>query len=206
MSDGIFRHQLEGFEKYPRGRDSRFLEVFNEHIVSVDHARAVAGTFREKMPTLQDIIDTALNLRPRFEVTESDREKWEREYGPAQPFTIPGGVGSMARTEEREIDRLWRDVMAFLRPRGFENPKKDIQFTPIGRCWQIARALGYQMNSHQLREIETYELAKPESRNHLPERKQPRAPITQADIDREKAKQRDVKALASEDDTEDRWE
>lgn len=187
VSDGMFRHQLEGFEKYPRGRDSRFLEVFNEHLVSVDHGRAVVETFRDKMPTLQDIIDTALNLRPRFEVTVSQREQWEREYGPPEPFTIPGGVAAMARTEEREIDRLWRHVLAFLRARNFENTKRDIQFVPIGRCWQIARALGFEMNGHQSAEIRRYEETNPKSREFLPAKLTARAPITQADIDRVKA-------------------
>ena len=198
VSDGIFRHQLEGFDKYPRGRDERFLEVFNSCVVSVDHARAVVDAFRVNMPTLQDIIDTALNLRPRFEVTETDREKWEREYGPAQPFRVDPALLS---TSGREIDRLWRDVLNFLRPRNFDG-KGDIQRVDIGRCWQVAKACGYKMNSRQQREIERYEQIYPQSRDNLPTQSLlalPGPAITQADIER-------VKAERAGQETEGRWE
>jgi hypothetical protein len=175
VSDGIFRHQLEGFDKYPRHRDERFCEVFNESCVSVDHARAVASAFREKMPSLQEIIDTALNLRPRFEATASQREQWEREFGKPQPFDISP---ALAERSGREIDRLWQEVLAFLRTTRFDG-KGDIQRVHIGRCWQIAKHLGYTMNSAQQSEIDAYEHAYPKSRERLPVK---RAPIVAADF------------------------
>jgi hypothetical protein len=191
VSDGIFRHQLEGFEKYPRGRDDRFLEVFNEHCISVDHARAVALTFREKMPMLQEVIDTALNLRPRFEAGPSQREEWEQRYGKPQPFDVSP---LLEKRTGREIDRLWEEVLAFLRTTRFDG-KGDIQKVHIGRCWQIAKHLGYKMNSHQQAEIDLYEHAYPKSRESLPVK---RAAITEQDF----------KALASgsHQEGENRWD
>ena len=66
VTDGIFRHQLEGFQKYPVKRDSRFLEVFNECVVSVGHAQAVAESFQGLMPTLEEIRDVARSLRRHY--------------------------------------------------------------------------------------------------------------------------------------------
>lgn len=194
VSDGIFRHQLEGFDRYPKGRDERFLEVFNEQAVSVDHARAVAQSFKEKMPTLQEVIDTCLNLRPRFEVVISEKEQWERQYGPPKPFSA-----DFTERPGREIDRLWQEVMAFLRSTKFDG-HGDIQRVHIGRCWQVAQHLGYEMNAKQQAEIAAYEHTYPASRERLPAKK---TPITQADIDR--LKHSDVKALAGNDDAG-RWE
>jgi hypothetical protein len=184
ISDGIFHHQLEGFEKYPRGRDGRFLEVFNEQCVSVDHARAVALSFRERMPTLQEIVDTALNLRPRFEALPSQREQWEKEFGPPRPFDT-SVLRSVGQGSNREIDRLWKQVLAFFRTNNFDG-RGDIQRVSIGRCWQVAKALGYSMNSYQQREIDDYEHTYPESKQKLPTRAaaQSFTPITQADVDR----------------------
>lgn len=189
VSDALFRHHLEGFKGYPRERDAKFLEVFNESVLSVDHARAVLDTFTVAMPVLQDIKDTAFNLRERFEVRESDRQRWEREYGPAQPFDVS------AFTKEptgRGIDCLWSEVLAFFKANNFDG-KGDIQQVHWGRCWQVAKALGYEMNSVQESEIKTYEYINPKSRESLPKKKKQ---ITEADF----------KALASGENAQDRWE
>ena len=204
ITDGIFRHQFEGFRGYPRENDSRFLEVFHESSVSVSHARATAEAFEQAMPTLQDIRDTARNLRPKFEAQVSQREQWEREYGPPRPFEVPNVAASFGQSREREIDRLWKDLLAYFRSNNFEG-KGDIQRVQIGRCWQIARHFGYKMNSYQTRDIEDYERANPRSRESLPERPQqrprpePAKPITQADFDA--LPKRDGKALAAGDDS-----
>jgi hypothetical protein len=187
VTDGIFRHQLEGFQKYPVKRDSRFLEVFNECVVSVGHAQAVAESFQGLMPTLEEIRDVARSLRPRFEVTVDQKEEWRRKYGPSSPVRP-----DFAQRPAREIDRLWGEVRAFLVSTQFDG-RGDIQRVHIGRCWQIAKHLGYEMNSYQQREIDDYERIYPKSRERLPQKK---APITQADF----------KALAAGEEAEGRWE
>jgi len=200
VSDAIFRYQLEGFRDYPRGRDSRFLEVFHESVVSVEHARSVVKKFEgagrgpgvSDMPTLTEIRDTARNCRAQFEDTIDQRAEWARKYGPPSPF-----VADFSRKPEREIDKLWREVLTFFRSNNFDG-KGDIQKVHYGRCWQIARALGYSMNSYQTREIEDYERIYPRSRESLPVRPKPK-PITQADIDA--LPKRDGKLLASGDDS-----
>ncbi len=79
--------QLSGFRGFPKpglGKD-RFVQVFQESVVSVDHARAVIATFDDQMPTLREIRDTAYTLRAKFEPPVDQRAQWEKEYGPPDP-------------------------------------------------------------------------------------------------------------------------
>src|ERR1017187_7085305 len=76
--------QLSGFRGFPKpglGKD-RFIQVFQQSVISVDHARAVIATFDDQMPTLREIRDTAYTLRSKFEPPIDQRGQWEKEYGP----------------------------------------------------------------------------------------------------------------------------
>ena len=79
--------QLSGFRGFPKpglGKD-RFIQVFQQSVISVDHARAIIATFDDQMPTLREIRDTAYTLRAKFEPLVDPRVQWEREYGKPDP-------------------------------------------------------------------------------------------------------------------------
>ena len=108
VAEALFR-QLSGFRGYPvKGPgETYFIDAFQLACVSVDHARAVIATFDEVMPTIKEIRETALNLKPKFAPPYlSVREQWERDYGPPRPFPvdIKNPVG------ERRVDELWRKL------------------------------------------------------------------------------------------------
>lgn len=192
---GILR-QICGFRGYPKADgETRFVEVLAEVSLSVEHAMEIVKTFDSEFPTLREIRDTALNLRARFETQINQHAEWEKQYGKPEPFPILA-----EGHQEPEIFVLWRETLAFLRTTRFDG-KGDIQQVPIGRCWQIAKHLGYKMNRYQQDEIDHYEAAIPKSRESLPVK---RPAITQADVDAVK-RERDVKALAGNDDLG-RWE
>jgi hypothetical protein len=113
VSDALFRHHLEGFKGYPRERDAKFLEVFNECCLSVDHARAVLDSFTVAMPTLQDIKDTAWNLRERFEAHEPEQKRWQREYGPPDPNWTRNLIGSYAQQKAKMQWQAIRDAVYY---------------------------------------------------------------------------------------------
>lgn len=74
--------QLSGFKGYPRGEgESRFIDALCEISLSVEHAIAIVESFDAEFPTIREMRDTALNLRPKYEPKVNEREKWEREYG-----------------------------------------------------------------------------------------------------------------------------
>jgi hypothetical protein len=200
VSDGIFRHQLEGFPRYPRNADSRFLEVFNEQCLSVAHARAVANSFREKMPSLQDIIDVAVNLRVQFELKEPERVRWEREYGPPKPNWSINLVGKPHEQQKRRM--LWeaiRDSVYYTEGPGrasierISNPDK----RKADRDFWTGQAL--RMRANHSAELEAFrrddlsrgwdDLMKEDWANEVPEAVtlQEFKRITQADINRVKA-------------------
>lgn len=101
--------QLSGFVGYPKAGpgEEYFIDAFQMACISVDHARAVIAAFDEHMPTLKEIRETALNLKPKFEPpSESQRAQWEREYGKPQAFDM-----SVAnRPAVRRDDELWRKL------------------------------------------------------------------------------------------------
>lgn len=198
--------QLSGFRGYPKegpGEDY-FVNALCECSVSVAHAQAIIAAFDQDFPRLAEMRETAHNLRVKYEPQVDQRKEWEKQYGPPQAFDT-SAFQQIGQPREREIDRLWKEVMAFLRTTKFDG-HNDIQLVPIGRCWQVAKALGYKMNSYQQAEIDTYELAKPESKNSLPKR-EPKEPtpqiVSQADVDR--AIQERQRAAAGEEPV-DRWE
>ena len=218
VSDGLFRHHLEGFQKYPLHRDSRFLEVFNESIVSVDHGRAVLQKFTISMPTLQDIKDTAFNLRDQFEAREPDEKRWEREYGKPDPNWSKNLVGSHAQVKSRVLRQAIRDSVYYTEgPGKFEltqiedwrQRKADIEFwnrAMSQHCQEHAddmAAFRVELEERGWRELMKEDWASEAIPTPAPDFKR----ITQADIDRVK-QQRDVKAMASgeREDDPDRWE
>jgi hypothetical protein len=84
----MIRSELSGYEGYPRNEagEHRFGRALQECAVSVAHASAILAKFTQKFPTVQDIIDTALNLLPQFEIQHSQLLEWEREFGKAAPL------------------------------------------------------------------------------------------------------------------------
>lgn len=83
----VLLEQLSGFRGYPKGKGlDRFVEVLAEISISVEHATALIETFDREFPMLCEIRDTAFNLRPRFQVMEDQRTKWEAQYGKPDPI------------------------------------------------------------------------------------------------------------------------
>ena len=84
----LIRSELAGYQGYPHTSvgEERFARALQEVGVSVDHARAILSKFTKLFPTVQDIIDTALNLLPQFQIQHSQLVEWEREYGLPTPM------------------------------------------------------------------------------------------------------------------------
>jgi hypothetical protein len=82
------REYLAGYRGYPptEAGEKRFAAAFQENCVSVGHVRAVLKSFEEQFPTVRQIHDVALNLRPQFEPQQDAREEWKRDYGKPEPF------------------------------------------------------------------------------------------------------------------------
>jgi hypothetical protein len=113
VTDGIFRHQLGGFPNYPLKRDARFLEVFNEVCISVEHAQSVILAFEVKLPTLQDIRDCAANLRPRFEDLPNPEKEWAAQYGAPNPNWSKNLVGNWGQQRQRVLWQAIRDAIYY---------------------------------------------------------------------------------------------
>lgn len=189
---------LSGYKGYPKPIDSpgehHFIRAFQESVISVEHAKAVIDSFDQEFPTVLHIRETAHQLRVRFEPDPLKTKEWEKRYGPPQAFEV-----SATLPKGREDDRMWGQIMGFLRTTKFDG-HGDIQRVHIGRCWQIAKHLGYKMNSYQQEEINAYERIYPASKERLPAKP---VPIIQADIDNLKTES----AVAVEEKPEDpdRW-
>jgi hypothetical protein len=83
----IIQTELAGYAGFPNTEagEMRFARALQEVSASVAHANAICARFTVKFPTVQDILDTGLNLLPQFEIQHSDLVAWEREYGPPSP-------------------------------------------------------------------------------------------------------------------------
>lgn len=82
---------LAGYRGYPATEAGvrRFAVAVQENCISVSHARATLKSFDELFPTVRQICDVAINLRPQFEPSEVDQHReWERQYGKPQPFDL----------------------------------------------------------------------------------------------------------------------
>lgn len=129
---------LSGFRGYPKegpGEDY-FVKAFQAAIVSVDHGRAVVASFTGVMPTIQEIRDSAFALRSQFQPPEDLKAKWEEVYGKPAPVVLD------AEKPRREIDELWRKIMARSEYAGRDGRQK-LQRTPWPMLAKLARELGY---------------------------------------------------------------
>lgn len=100
--------ELAGYKGYPKNDagESRFGRALQSAAISVEHARAILAEFTNEFPSVQQIIDTGLNLRPKFESTISQREQWEREYGKAAPVLIDWDRMS----GQQQTSEMWRQL------------------------------------------------------------------------------------------------
>jgi hypothetical protein len=117
--------KLSGFRGFPKPGIGkvRFVQVFQQSVISVDHARAVIATFDDQMPTLREIRDTAYTLRSKFEPPVDQRQQWEKEYGPpdlewsqrfaegatATALTVDPAARKRQHQEERRA-MLWQAI------------------------------------------------------------------------------------------------
>jgi len=83
---GLLR-TLSGFKNYPRGDgESRFVDALCEISLSVEHAASTLLCFDGEFPTIREMREAALNLRPKFEAKAVDQKKeWEAKYGKPDP-------------------------------------------------------------------------------------------------------------------------
>jgi hypothetical protein len=78
---GLLR-TLSGFRGYPKGEgETRFVDTLCEISVSVEHAASVLLCFDAEFPTIREMRDAALNLRPKFEHPVDQKKEWESKYG-----------------------------------------------------------------------------------------------------------------------------
>jgi len=86
----LMRSELSGFDGYPTSElgEKRFAREFQNVCVSVDHLRALLAYFDTHFPTVREIRDTAENIKDRFLPKQDLRAEWEKQYGPAQRFSL----------------------------------------------------------------------------------------------------------------------
>lgn len=125
--------QLSGFRGYPKAirlsdgnfdaqGEGRFVDCLCEISLSVEHALAIIESFDSEFPTIREMRDVALNLRPRFERKADERKEWESKYGPPDPAFSAGILGAAiastsfdpaARKRQHEDERramLWQAI------------------------------------------------------------------------------------------------
>jgi hypothetical protein len=78
---------FRGCPRTPAGWN-RFAEALQLSAVSVEHLEAILKTFDEEFPTVRQINDVSMNLRPRYELKEDQRAVFEREYGKPEAFKL----------------------------------------------------------------------------------------------------------------------
>jgi hypothetical protein len=114
VAAALFR-KLSGFPGYPKSEqgEAHYIEAFQDASISVDHARAIIAVFDERMPTLREIRDAALNLRPRFEPQIDQRTEWEKQYGKPDPNWSKNLIGSHAQQRARMLWQSIRDAVYY---------------------------------------------------------------------------------------------
>lgn len=112
--------QLSGFRGYPKGEgESRFIDVLCEVSLSVEHALGIVEAFDGDFPTIHEMRDTALNLRPKYEPKKPDQmEQWEKQYGKPDPAwsvrfqeKAAGAVPSVDPKERKRLHAEEKRVM-----------------------------------------------------------------------------------------------
>jgi len=139
------RNELAGYQGYPPTveGEKRFARALKDSCVSVGHVRAVLGKFTERFPTVQQIIDTALNLQAQFLPSEDETAQWERQYGKPQPAVFEG-----ASSGQQEQAEMWVKLRAhFASQNGGAFPGfAKLSWTKI---YCAMRELGYPLTPQQ---------------------------------------------------------
>jgi hypothetical protein len=103
----FIKRRLKGFRRAPRADDEwdAFTEELQAAVVSVEHMQAVLQTFDEEMPTIRQIRDVAINLRPKFQTPPDQYAEWRRQFGPPSTMRVP--VDEMAMHWQAFRDALY---------------------------------------------------------------------------------------------------
>ena len=143
----LIRSELAGYQGYPHTSvgEERFARALQEVAVSVDHARAILAKFTRMFPTVQDIIDTALNLLPQFEIQHSQLVEWEREFGKAAP--LKPDFNAPPEPPYVEVNRRVKEYLILQLGGNWPGWAK-ITWEQI---YEAQEALGYPLNSDQLK-------------------------------------------------------
>ena len=157
VARGLIQFHLAGFRGYPPSEmgENVFARGLQECTVSVDHATAVVKSFQERFPTLREVVDTANGLRAQFEPQESQKAKWEREYGKPVPFdsSMEGTCLCCGRPwaeilSARAVqDEMWRRIKAHLKCKDFS----EVSWLQV---YKAKKELGYTLAPAEQRVIE----------------------------------------------------
>ena len=144
----LIRSELAGYQGYPHTLqgEERFARALQDVTVSVEHARATLAKFKEGFPTVQNIIDTAVNLRSKFEPQVDERLEWERTYGKPKPVPV-----DFASVGEQVHKDMWTKLKQHFiqQPGGFPGWAK-VSWKEI---YAAMEQLGYPLNREQLKTI-----------------------------------------------------
>jgi hypothetical protein len=129
----LIREFLSGYRGYPNNEagEKRFARALQEVVVSVQHARGTLAEFTGIFPTVKEIQDQAVNLRPKYELVKDPRDEWERQYGP------PVAIDVSAMTGNTRHDEMWRKLKVHLGVKGGKWPGWP-------QMAKAARELGYE--------------------------------------------------------------
>jgi|ERR1039458_2408378 hypothetical protein len=154
---GLIRHHLSGFRGYPPSEagEQVFARGLQESSISVEHAEAILKKFDERFPTLREIIDTGNGLRAQFEPQESQKAKWEREYGKPVPFSSDmegtclccGRPWSEILSHRAVEDEMWRRIKAHLKVSDFSE-------TSWLAVYRAKKELGYALTTSERNVLE----------------------------------------------------
>jgi len=142
----LIQSELSGYQGYPHNPagEARFARALGDVAVSVEHAVAILAKFTIAFPTVQEITDTGINLRPQFEPKCSQRAEWEREYGQAAPVA----VDPLPRTAAQHHSLMWHRLKEHLSKK-HEGVFPGWAKISWGETYRAMAELGYPLNSWQ---------------------------------------------------------
>jgi hypothetical protein len=220
------REYLAGYRGYPptEAGEKRFASAIQENCVSVGHVRAMLKSFEVAFPTVREIHDVALNLRPQFEQKKDEREEWKRKYGEERPF------------EKYPADTLachwqaFRDMLYYTegpgqaelnKILGEKDRRKDIEYWERARLYDLdprnghapaiefvrrqVKDLGWPAIMELTASAERMPYTNPIKYSGRGSMRQIAAPITQADIEAAKEDNRKRQAEDAKAEDEDGW-
>lgn len=146
---GLLRFHLSGFRGYPPSEmgEKVFARGLQECSLSVDHATAIIQSFDERFPTLREMVETANSIRDKFLPQESQRAKWEREYGKPMPFdsSMEGAClccgkpwAEILTTHRNAETEMWTRIKAHLKCKDFS----DVSWVAV---YKAKKELGYPL-------------------------------------------------------------